>query len=114
MAQDKSYIDATDADFAQVVLQSEQPVLVDFWAAWCPPCRALAPAIEGLAAQYAGKAKVVKVDVDQARQTASAYGIQSIPTIAFFVGGREVDRVVGVQPAGALAARLDRLLPQPA
>lgn len=113
MSNEKTYIDVTDADFRAVVLESDEPVLVDFWAAWCPPCRALAPTIEGLADQYAGRAKVVKVDVDQAQRTAATYGIQSIPTIAFFVGGREVDRVVGLQSPQALAERLDRLL-QPA
>ncbi|HWE38131.1 MAG TPA: thioredoxin [Isosphaeraceae bacterium] len=88
-------LEFTDGNFESEVLGSESPVLVDFWAPWCMPCRRLAPTIEKLAADYQGKVKVGKMDTDQNINTPSALRISSIPTVILFQGGREVDRLVG-------------------
>lgn len=99
-----------DEQFASEVLESDVPVLVDFNATWCGPCRMIAPAVDELAAEYAGKAKVVKIDVDNNPQLAARYEVESIPALLIFDGGKVVDRMVGVpagDPKGALAARLD-------
>ena len=109
-----SYITGTDANFEDEVLNSDQPVLVDFWATWCGPCRTIAPTIEKLAADYDGRAKVVKLDVDNNPQTAMKYGIRSIPSLLFFKGGRPVDQMVGVVPERVLADKLDALAGQAA
>jgi thioredoxin 1 len=109
-----SYITGTDANFEDEVLNSGQPVLVDFWATWCGPCRTIAPTIEKLAAEYDGRAKVVKLDVDNNPQTAMKYGIRSIPSLLFFKGGRPVDQMVGVVPERTLAEKLDALAGQTA
>ena len=109
-----NYIIGTDANFEDEVLNSDQPVLVDFWATWCGPCRTIAPTIEKLAADYDGRAKVVKLDVDNNPQTAMKYGIRSIPSLLFFKGGRPVDQMVGVVPERVLADKLDTLSQQAA
>jgi len=96
--------------FEAEVLAADQPVLVDFWATWCPPCRALAPTIEALGRQYQGRLKVVKVDTDRAPDLSARYGVQSIPTVILFHGGREVTRLVGLRPLQAYAAEIDRLV----
>lgn len=100
-------MNVTDDSFEAEVLQSDVPVLVDFWAEWCAPCRALAPTIDELADDFVGKAKVAKVDVDQAQQTAVKYGIQSIPTVAIFKGGEVVDMRVGLSSKEDLSDRLE-------
>lgn len=100
----------TDADFEQAVLQSDQPVVVDFWADWCGPCHMLAPSIRQLAKEYDGLAVVAKMDVDENGQTPQQFAIQGIPTIIFFKDGKEADRVVGVTPYGNLKAKLDALV----
>jgi thioredoxin 1 len=99
---------ATDASFSRLVLEHDGPVLVDFWAPWCAPCRAVAPALEELAREHAGRARIVKVDVDQCPRTASAYGIRSIPTLALFRGGEQVEVLVGLQSKERLGGLLAR------
>jgi thioredoxin 1 len=96
----------TDQTFDTEVLQSETPVLVDFWAAWCGPCRAVAPAVEEIAKEYAGKLKVVKVDVDENGEVAARYGITSIPTLMVFKGGKMVERLLGAMPKQFLLGRV--------
>ena len=98
----------TSADFEKEVLQSEVPVLVDFWATWCGPCLAIAPHVEAIAGELAGKAKVFKVDVDSDGDIAAKYGVMSIPALIVFKGGQEVDRMVGAGPKDHIKALLER------
>ncbi len=100
----------TDATFEQDVVKSEQPVLVDFWAAWCGPCRMVAPVVEEIADEYSGKLKVVKMDVDENFETAQTLGISSIPTLILYKDGEPVERVVGFQPKQRLMSKLERHL----
>ena len=88
-------VHATDSSFQADVLDADVPVLVDFWAEWCGPCRAIAPHVEAIAAQYEGKARVVKVDIDANPKVPASYGIRSIPTLLLFKGGEVVDHLVG-------------------
>lgn len=103
-------IEVSDANFEQEVLQSEQPVLVDFWAAWCGPCKALAPAVEQVASEYAGKLKVAKVDVDRNTATAMRFGIRGIPALLVFKGGKVVDQIVGYVPKEMIDRSLTKVL----
>ncbi|MBI1333049.1 MAG: thioredoxin [Armatimonadetes bacterium] len=100
----------SSAEFQEKVLGSDVPVLVDFWATWCGPCRAIAPAVEELASEYSGKAKVFKIDVDQVGEIAQNYGIMSIPALLVFKGGKVVDKQVGAGPKAQIAALIDRAL----
>jgi len=106
----KMAIAITDSNFEEMVLKSDKPVLLDFWAEWCAPCRMIAPFVEQLSQEYEGKAVVGKVDVDSNPQIAGKYGIRNIPTILFFKNGNMVDKQVGAVPKNTLAAKLDALL----
>ncbi len=100
----------TDATFSEEVEHSSLPVLVDMWAPWCGPCRFLAPVVEQLAGELAGRVRVAKLDVDENPVTASRFGIQSIPALVVFKGGREAGRIVGAQPKSEILRQLERLI----
>ena len=100
-------INVNDKNFKKEVLESDSSVLVDFWAEWCMPCRMVAPTVEAIAKKYKGKLKVCKINVDEAPNTSSEYGIMSIPTLAIFKNGKVVDKVVGVLPEKELASKVD-------
>ena len=101
-------VELTDANFDAEVLKSEQPVLVDFWAPWCGPCRMIAPAVEEIANEYQGKVRVGKLNTDQARQAAINYRIQSIPTLLLFKDGKPAEQLLGAVPKQQITAMLDR------
>ena len=103
-------VQVTDASFKQEVLDSEVPVLVDFWAPWCGPCRMVAPVVDEIAKQYDGQVKVVKLNTDENPNVASQYGIRSIPTLMIFKGGQRVDMVVGAVPKTTLSNTLEKYL----
>ena len=104
-------IHASDNSFQKDVLESDLPVLVDFWAPWCGPCWMVAPLLEELADEYAGKFKIVKLNTDESTETAQAYGIMSIPTLAVFSGGKVIDGIIGAAPKKTLKEILDKHVP---
>jgi thioredoxin 1 len=103
-------LEVSDATFDQEVLKSEQPVLVDFWAVWCGPCKAIAPVVEAVAATYAGKLKVAKMNVDENSATPSQYGIRGIPTLLLFKHGKVVDQIVGFVAQNVIEEKVKSLL----
>ncbi len=103
-------VEVNDANFEEVVLQSNVPVLIDFWAEWCGPCRIVGPLIEELSVEYEGKAVLAKMDVDSNPVVPSQYGIRNIPTILFFKNGEVVDKQVGAVPKTVIAQKIDALL----
>ncbi|MDZ7292691.1 MAG: thioredoxin [candidate division KSB1 bacterium] len=103
-------VEVTDANFKDEVLDSNIPVMVDFWAAWCGPCKMIAPVVAELAKEYEGRAKICKLDVDNNYQTAGAYGIRGIPTLLIFKNGRVVEQLVGVKSKQFLKEKLDAYL----
>jgi thioredoxin 1 len=103
-------IELTDDNFEAEVLKSDKPVLVDFWAVWCGPCKMLGPTVEEISKEYEGKLKVGKLNVDDNSRMASQYGIMSIPSLLFFKGGQVVDQVVGAVPKKQLIDKLDKIL----
>jgi thioredoxin 1 len=100
----------TESNFEEIVVKSGQPVMLDFWAEWCGPCRAIAPVVEELAGEYEGRAIVAKCDVDSNNSIATKFGIRSIPTILFFQNGEVKDKLVGAVSKSQLAAKLDAIL----
>ena len=100
----------TDAEFDQEVLNADLPVVVDFWAEWCGPCKVIAPILEELANEYDGKIKFVKVDTEENFETPSTYGILSLPTLLVFKEGRQIERITGARPKGDLKRYLDKAL----
>jgi thioredoxin 1 len=103
-------VNVSDANFAAEVLESDKPVLVDFWAEWCGPCRQIAPIIKQLAVDYAGRVKIVKLNVDESPQTAGAYGIRSIPTVLAFKDGEVVEQMMGARPKASFDDLAKRVL----
>ncbi len=103
-------LEITDANFDELVLKSDKPVLIDFWAEWCGPCRMVGPVVEELAKEYDGKAVIGKVNVDLNSEISAKYGIRNIPTLLYFKNGQVVDKQVGVAPKAALAAKLQAQL----
>lgn len=103
-------LELTDNNFDEMVLQSDKPVLVDFWAEWCGPCRMVGPVVEELAGEYEGRAVIGKVNVDENREISSKFGIRNIPTLLVFKNGEVVDKQVGVAPKTALAGKIDAQL----
>jgi len=114
MAESANVTTLTDDNFEDEVINSDEPVLVDFWATWCGPCRQIAPIVEDLADEFEGRAKVGKVDVDENPQTAQEYGVRSIPTLLFFKDGEVQETLVGASGKKPLKETLEELVGQPA
>lgn len=114
MAESANITTLTDDNFKAEVLNADEPVLVDFWATWCGPCRQIAPIVEDLADEFAGRAKVGKLDVDENPQTAQEYGVRSIPTLLFFKDGEVQEQLVGAAGKQPLKQKLEQLAGQPA
>jgi len=107
MGSGEGIVHADGSTFEEVVIKSELPTLVDFWAPWCAPCHEIGPIVENLSYEYAGRMKFVKVNVDEARDVAMSLGIMSIPTVAIFTGGQSKDQLIGVQPRAVLERMIE-------
>jgi thioredoxin 1 len=103
-------LQVTDSNFDEEIIKSDIPVMVDFWAEWCGPCKMVAPVVEELAGEYKGKIKIAQMNVDQNRQTPAKYGIRNIPTLIFFKGGEVANTIVGAHPKMAIDEQLKKLL----
>jgi thioredoxin 1 len=103
-------LEVTDSTFEHEVLRAQQPVLVDFWAVWCSPCKAVAPIVEEIAGEYEGQLKVMKLDVDDNPRTAVAYGVQSIPTLLVFKDGKPAERIIGAVPKKVIVDKLQSVM----
>ena len=103
-------VEITDENFQQEVLDSETPVLVDFWADWCQPCKMIAPVVQQIAEEYDGKVKIGKLDVDSNQQTSQAMGIRGIPALIIFNDGKPVDQIIGVVPKSIIQKKIDEVL----
>ena len=103
-------LEVTDKTFDEEIVNSDIPAMVDFWAAWCGPCKMVAPVVEELAKEYQGKIKVAKMDVDQNKQTPTRFGIRNIPTLIFFKGGQVAQTIIGAQPKGSIEDEMKKLL----
>jgi thioredoxin 1 len=110
MSQEKELLHVGDKNFADEVLNASLPVLVDFWATWCGPCRTIGPVVEELAKEFSGKAKVVKLNVDENPATPAQYGVRGIPTLILFKGGKVQDQIVGAVPKARLVAMIEKAL----
>lgn len=109
MAENENLVTVTDQDFETQILKSDVPALVDFWAAWCGPCRTVGPVVEELAGEYSGKVKVAKLNVDDNKQTPTKYGVRGIPTLMLFKDGQVVDQIVGAVPKSRIKELLDKV-----
>jgi thioredoxin 1 len=109
MSENENLLHVTDGDFDEQILKSDIPALVDFWAAWCGPCRTVGPVVEELAGEYKGKIKVAKLDVDNNKQVAGKYGVRGIPTLMLFKDGQVVDQIVGAVPKTRIKELLDKV-----
>jgi thioredoxin 1 len=106
---DANYVNVTDSSFEDEILKSAVPTLVDFWAAWCGPCRTVGPIVEELATEYEGRVKVAKLNVDDNKQTPTRYGVRGIPTLMLFKDGQVVDQIVGAVPKNRIKELLDKV-----
>lgn len=110
MANEASLVHVNDKNFASEVLNSDLPVLVDFWATWCGPCRSIGPIVEELAKEFIGRVKVTKLNVDESPATPSQYGVRGIPTLILFRGGKILDQIIGAVPKARLKALIEKAL----
>ena len=110
MTNESTMVHVSDKNFAEEVLNAELPVLVDFWASWCGPCRSISPVIEELSKEFAGKVKVTKLNVDENPATPSQYGVRGIPTLLLFKGGKILDQIVGAVPKARLITMIEKAL----